>query len=51
VKPWDLAAPKIIVEEAGARFFDFSGKNTISGGNAVACVPALADDVRRFLSR
>jgi histidinol-phosphatase len=51
VKPWDLAAPKIIIEEAGAHFFDFSGERTINGGNAVACVPALADDVRRFLSR
>ena len=51
VKPWDLAAPKIIIEEAGAHFFDFSGERTISGGNAVACVPALADHVRRFLSR
>jgi histidinol phosphatase-like enzyme (inositol monophosphatase family) len=51
VKPWDLAAPKIITEQAGARFFDFAGNNTIDGGNAVACVPALADEVRRFLSR
>jgi histidinol-phosphatase len=51
VKPWDLAAPKIITEEAGGRFFDFSGESTIHGGNCVACVPALADEVRRFLSR
>jgi histidinol phosphatase-like enzyme (inositol monophosphatase family) len=51
VKPWDLAAPKIIVEEAGARFFDFKGNNTISGGNAVVAVPALADQVLRFLKR
>jgi len=51
VKPWDLAAPKIIIEEAGAQFFDFSGVRTINGGNAVACVPALADDILRFLSR
>jgi histidinol-phosphatase len=51
VQPWDLAAPKIIIEEAGARFFDFTGKSTISGGNCVACVPALADEVLRFLSR
>ena len=51
VKPWDLAAPKIICEEAGARFFDFTGKSTIDGGNAVACVPALAEDVLRFLRR
>jgi histidinol-phosphatase len=51
VQPWDLAAPKIITEEAGARFFDFKGNNTISGGNCVACVPALADEVLRFLDR
>jgi histidinol-phosphatase len=51
VKPWDLAALKIITEEAGARFFDFSGESTINGGNAVAFVPPLADEVRRFLSR
>ena len=51
VKPWDLAALKIISEEAGAEFFDFSGQPTINGGNAVACVPALAAEVRQFLSR
>ena len=51
VKPWDLAAPKIITEEAGARFFDFKGNNSISGGNAVVAVPALADEVLRFLKR
>jgi len=51
VKPWDLAALKIITEEAGAQFFDFTGKSTIHGGNAVACVPGLADEVRRFLTR
>ena len=51
VKPWDLAGPKIILEEAGARFFDFTGKSTISGGNAVACVPPLADEVITFLKR
>ena len=51
VKPWDLAAVKIITEEAGGQFFDFTGKSTINGGNAVACVPALAEEIRRFLSR
>jgi len=51
VQPWDLAAPKIITEEAGARFFDFKGNNTISGGNCVACVPALAGEVLRFVNR
>jgi fructose-1,6-bisphosphatase/inositol monophosphatase family enzyme len=51
VKPWDLAAPKIITEEAGARFFDFKGNSTINGGNSVVAVPALADEVLRFLKR
>lgn len=34
--PWDLAAPLIIVEEAGGRLTDFSGRRTYAGGNAVA---------------
>jgi len=36
VKPWDLAPLKIIVEEAGGRFTDFTGAPTIYGGTAVA---------------
>jgi histidinol-phosphatase len=35
VKPWDLAPLKIIVEEAGGRFSDFTGTPTIYGGTAV----------------
>jgi len=35
VKPWDLAPLKIIAEEAGGRFTDFTGQPTIYGGNAV----------------
>jgi len=33
---WDLAAPLIIVEEAGGRLTDFAGRRTYAGGNAVA---------------
>ncbi len=36
LKPWDLAALKVIVEEAGGRFTDFEGRRTIYGGNAIA---------------
>jgi histidinol-phosphatase len=36
LKPWDLAAIKIVVEEAGGRFTDFTGAPTIYGGTAVA---------------
>ena len=49
VAPWDLAGPSIILEEAGACFFDLQGRNSIYGGSAAACVPALEADVKRFL--
>ena len=48
-QPWDLAPLKIIAEEAGAVTFDFAGKSTIYGGNFVITVPALADELRRFV--
>jgi histidinol phosphatase-like enzyme (inositol monophosphatase family) len=48
-KPWDLAPLKIIAEEAGAVTFDFAGHDTIYGGNYVITVPALADELRRFV--
>ena len=49
VAPWDLAAPQVVLEEAGAVFFDLSGTRTIYGGSAAACVPALEGDLRVFL--
>jgi len=33
---WDLAAPLIIVQEAGGRLTDLTGRPTYAGGNAVA---------------
>lgn len=30
--PWDLAAPSIVVEEAGGRFTDLAGGRTLTGG-------------------
>jgi fructose-1,6-bisphosphatase/inositol monophosphatase family enzyme len=48
VAPWDLAAPSIILEEAGAFYSDFTGKRTIYGGNAIAAVPPLAEAARAF---
>ena len=47
--PWDLAAPKLIAEEAGAKFFNFDGGQSIYGGNCVLCVPALEAMMRRFI--
>ena len=34
--PWDLAAPLILIEEAGGRLTDFKGNRSYSGGSAVA---------------
>ena len=33
---WDLAAPSIVVEEAGGRIADIRGERTIHGGSALA---------------
>jgi len=35
IKPWDVAATKIIVTEAGGRFSDFAGTPSIYTGSAV----------------
>ncbi len=46
---WDLAPMKVILEEAGARFFNFDGGSSIHAGNCVGCVPALEDELRRLV--
>jgi len=48
-KAWDLAPLKIIGEEAGAHFFNLDGKSSIYGGNCVMTIPALENEIRRFL--
>jgi histidinol-phosphatase len=47
--PWDFAPLKVILEEAGARYFNNDGGSTIYAGNAVGCAPGLELEVRRFL--
>jgi histidinol-phosphatase len=49
-KPWDLAPVQVIVEEAGGRFFNLDGGNSVHGGNCVACAPGLEQEVKRFLA-
>jgi histidinol phosphatase-like enzyme (inositol monophosphatase family) len=48
-QPWDFAALKLLVEEAGGRFASFKGENTIYGGNAYACTPALEPYLHELL--
>jgi histidinol-phosphatase len=45
LKPWDMAAVKIIIEEAGGRFTDFTGTPTIYGGNAIASNGLVHDQI------
>lgn len=49
VYPWDLAAPLIVVEEAGGRMTDFAGRRTYEGGNAVATNGLVHDAVMERL--
>jgi histidinol-phosphatase len=49
VEVWDLAALKLIVEEAGGRFFALDGSRSIARGSAVACTPGVEADVREAL--
>lgn len=45
VAPYDVAALKIIVEEAGGRLTDYTGKATIYGGSSVSTNAALGEPV------
>jgi len=49
LKPWDLAAPKLLVEEAGGRFTDWEGHPTIYTGTALATNGRLHDAVLALL--
>lgn len=46
---WDAAALLPIVEEAGGHYIDWNGTATIYGGNGISVVPALKDEVLRYL--
>lgn len=50
VSLWDLAAPSILVAEAGGRFTSISGEEGPGGGSALATNGLLHDEVlRRFM--
>jgi histidinol-phosphatase len=50
VAVWDLAALKIIVEEAGGRMTSVKGEDRIDGGNALTTNANLHDEVVRALN-
>lgn len=43
--PWDIAAPSLIVEEAGGRFSDLAGRRRLTSGNVVFSNGLLHDEV------
>ena len=48
-KAWDFAPLKIIVEEAGGRFFNFDGGASIYGENCICCTPGLEAVARELV--
>lgn len=50
VKPWDVAAPAILITEAGGRYSDWSGAPTIETGYAIASNGLIHDEVVRAMS-
>jgi histidinol-phosphatase len=44
-KSWDLAAPLVIIEEAGGRLTDLAGRRTIHSGTVLATNGLLHDEV------
>ncbi|MGD9764609.1 MAG: inositol monophosphatase [Candidatus Binatia bacterium] len=50
LKPWDLAALKIIIEEAGGRFTDFTGRPTAYGSSAIASNGLVHDEILQLIA-
>ena len=42
---WDAAAPTVLIEEAGGRVTDFSGRRAIDNGSFLATNGLLHDEV------
>jgi histidinol-phosphatase len=51
VSLWDLAAPLVIVREAGGQFTDFTGAVTAAGGSGLATNGHLHEAARAFFVR
>jgi len=50
MKPWDLAAPQIVIEEAGGRVTDAFGERRIDAASFVATNGVLHDEVLRRIA-
>jgi histidinol-phosphatase len=47
---WDLAAPMVIVQEAGGRFSDLSGATSAGGGSGIATNGLVHEAARQILT-
>ena len=47
LKPWDAAAPLVLVEEAGGRVTDLDGRRAIDTGSFLATNGGLHESVRQ----
>jgi len=48
---WDVAALKLIVEEAGGRFTDFNGRSTPAGGSGLSTNGLVHEEILALLRR
>ena len=49
LSPWDYAAPKLLVEEAGGRVTDFDGRRELDGRTFLATNGIIHDTVLAIL--
>lgn len=50
VSIWDVAAPMVIVQEAGGRFTDFGGSPTPAGGDAIGTNGLVHESARQIMA-
>ena len=46
---WDVAAPALVVEEAGGRWADFAGSCDLTAGSLMSAAPTVFDDAGRLV--
>jgi histidinol-phosphatase len=50
VQPWDVAAPAILIREAGGRYTDWSGGPSFESGHAIASNGRVHDEILRAMA-
>jgi YVTN family beta-propeller protein len=50
VQPWDVAAPAILIREAGGRYTDWSGGPSFESGYAIASNGRVHDEILRAMT-